>query len=310
VQIWACVLAHKSLLNWRKQPPDYALAPRSTVTDRPPTDIRATEIMKRRLLMVTLFLGTGVVTSVAVAWCLAMSRDGFAMGGNLKTGRSSAGEPSWTVAMQHRFGSTVVSFCRVTPLPGGLRRDANPKEIRQYAVERHLHECGAWPSNSPPSRAVIRLPLWSRARSTTPGRHSRLINFVEDARGWPARSLVSYFDHEGSLQRRPNQSSRYVPGAAVNPVWGIRLGDTKGPSGLPRTLPLRPIWRGLLVNSLFYAVLLWFLVLLRSRVRRLMRRRHGLCPRCAYRLCGEFSQGCPECGWRRKENGAMPGTRR
>ncbi len=60
-------------------------------------------------------------------------------------------------------------------------------------------------------------------------------------------------------------------------------------------IPLRPIWPGLLANTLFYAALT--LVLLAGlRLRRTRRRRaHGRCVACGYEL-GEGVGVCPECG--------------
>ena len=59
-------------------------------------------------------------------------------------------------------------------------------------------------------------------------------------------------------------------------------------------LPARPLWSGLLVNTLFYATLLWLLLLGPFALRRFMRVRRGLCPKCAYPM-GE-SEACSECG--------------
>ncbi len=57
-----------------------------------------------------------------------------------------------------------------------------------------------------------------------------------------------------------------------------------------RILPLRPIWPGFAVNTLFYAALLWFPFVL----RRFIRVKRGRCPACAYPM-GESAM-CSECG--------------
>ena len=36
-----------------------------------------------------------------------------------------------------------------------------------------------------------------------------------------------------------------------------------------------------------------------TAVRAALRRRRGLCPRCAFSLVGATQAGCPECGWGR-----------
>ena len=61
-----------------------------------------------------------------------------------------------------------------------------------------------------------------------------------------------------------------------------------------RVLPLRPIWPGFAVNTAFYAAILWLLIPGPFALRRLIRRRRGRCPSCAYPM-GESSV-CSECG--------------
>ena len=59
-------------------------------------------------------------------------------------------------------------------------------------------------------------------------------------------------------------------------------------------LPHYPIWPGFPINTLFYAALLWLLIPGPFVLRRFLRVRHGLCPKCAYPI-GE-SAVCTECG--------------
>lgn len=69
------------------------------------------------------------------------------------------------------------------------------------------------------------------------------------------------------------------------------------------TLPLTPLWTGLVVNTIAYAAGWWLLLMVVRRLYRdhlgYLRRRKGRCPRCAYDLRADFASGCPECGWRR-----------
>ncbi len=64
-------------------------------------------------------------------------------------------------------------------------------------------------------------------------------------------------------------------------------------------VPLRPIWYGLLADSVFYGFLIWAVI----RAIGLLRARHricgGLCPRCRYPI--GVSPVCTECG------SALPG---
>ncbi len=59
-------------------------------------------------------------------------------------------------------------------------------------------------------------------------------------------------------------------------------------------IPLRPIWPGFAVNTLFYATILWLLIPGPFVLRRFLRLRRGLCSQCAYPM-GE-SAVCTECG--------------
>ncbi len=80
-------------------------------------------------------------------------------------------------------------------------------------------------------------------------------------------------------------------------VWygwrgGLDLPWLRPPYGLP--LPLKPTWPGLALNTLFYAAILWLLIPGPFALRRFLRVRRGLCPKCAYPM-GESSV-CTECG--------------
>jgi hypothetical protein len=59
-------------------------------------------------------------------------------------------------------------------------------------------------------------------------------------------------------------------------------------------LPLRPIWPGFAINTVFYAAILWALFAMSFVVRRRRRVRRGLCAGCAYPV--GTSDVCTECG--------------
>ncbi len=66
------------------------------------------------------------------------------------------------------------------------------------------------------------------------------------------------------------------------------------------SLPVRAQSRSWVINSIFYAMILWILICGPFALRRLIRRKRGLCVACGYDLRGDLERGCPECGWRRE----------
>ncbi len=97
--------------------------------------------------------------------------------------------------------------------------------------------------------------------------------------GLPLRCLEGRFNVGG----RP-------PPVYVN-AWAVpKLVKARGIGFLPCHL----IWPGFAVNTTFYAIFLWLLTCLAIAVRRFLRLRRDLCPKCAYPM-GE-SAVCTECG--------------
>lgn len=104
--------------------------------------------------------------------------------------------------------------------------------------------------------------------------------------GWPKRSFSGERVHESS-----------VPLRLCSDLW----------SAYDRMIiPTRPLWRGFMVNTLFFAAIPflaaygWLFLLAHQRwLRRLRMRNLAGCPHCGYDLHGGESQGCPECGWER-----------
>ncbi|MHC4786375.1 MAG: hypothetical protein ACYTE6_10465 [Planctomycetota bacterium] len=56
------------------------------------------------------------------------------------------------------------------------------------------------------------------------------------------------------------------------------------------------LWPGFAFNTVFYAAILWLLIPGPFALRRLVRRRRGLCPACGYDLKHAEHESCPECG--------------
>lgn len=102
--------------------------------------------------------------------------------------------------------------------------------------------------------------------------------------GWPLPAL-------GGVQRlagfdEPTREVEYDR----DWLMGVRLaGDAER-----RSMPLRPLWPGFAVNSILYAAASWLLLFAPIAFRRALRRRRGMCERCAYPRGS--SDICSECG--------------
>ena len=97
--------------------------------------------------------------------------------------------------------------------------------------------------------------------------HGRLVIEVQILAGWPSLCLR----HDETLGHRTE-----------------------------KVLPYHPTWPGFASNTFFYAAILW-LPFAPFQLRRYVRVKRGLCIKCGYDLRGDFSAGCPECGWRRED---------
>lgn len=96
--------------------------------------------------------------------------------------------------------------------------------------------------------------------------------------GWPLRAL------EGCVWDQPPLGPTIYTGVIAVP----------GPSVREGWLPIRPLWRGLIINAVFYAVLLRVAMHWPLALRRKARLRAHRCPACG-RPMGD-SQICEKCG--------------
>ena len=108
--------------------------------------------------------------------------------------------------------------------------------------------------------------------------------------GLPVRSLQAEWRGAGSDLAQLASSLRLI--------GGIELDDRIREQDLtfPYVLPLRPIWPGFAVNTVFYATLLWLFIFAAYALRRRARRKRGLCVACGYDLRHVEHDACPECG--------------
>jgi hypothetical protein len=228
--------------------------------------------MRRRLIQLSLFLLLGAIINVAVAWTAAI--------------------------LESSDGSLD---CMIE---GGL---FHPEERSRYADAGICVQRTAWRSrlsivfadyeggwrDVPSLDAEV--PTWAdallteRAIAQLRERHVGRERFVEAA-GWPCLGMSGSFAVEwtGSI------ASCTVIEHDCAVVLPPRLKRWATYAGMSRLLPLRPIWPGFAINTLFYAGILWLLFAAPFALRRRRRIKRGLCPACGYPV-GD-SPVCTECG--------------
>ncbi len=159
-------------------------------------------------------------------------------------------------------------------VPGWNEIDA----VGLCAADRRIHwavtaeASSTFASGQAPNRDASSLaPDWSGLRSPRPASEARQTGRFAAAFGWPFPALCI---------RGP-------------------LPDSGSLATIPFP-PFRPVWGGLLIDSMAYGLVLWlgFVVLTRPArlLREVVRMRRGACPRCGYDLRFDFARGCPECG--------------
>ncbi len=213
--------------------------------------------MKRHML-ITICLLLGAVVNVAVAWGCAMCVDVDV--GTYKGVTAFTTEEAWTLDVWSCGGAKFIHSLRVRG---------------SFVVPVEAVDPGDL------------LPYWSKLALPSATYAAGLSDFEKhlvEARGWPLLALWC----ELNMISNVNAGLSYSVAGAIKTPWQWK-------SNLrPRTLPLRPIWPGFAINTLLYATLLWLLIPGAFALRRFLRLRRGLCPKCAYPVAE--SAVCTECG--------------
>ena len=228
--------------------------------------------MKRWAMRICVLLVLGAIVNVAVAWTLAVARR--TLSGNERIAAASATYGTWQTSSSSRVGEDMILSQR-------LRTGSNTR------IDSEIH-----PSETIPSWAPFRDPSREFAEATLPVMEHRLAI----ARGFPMLSLWSERGHVFDLKQYQTMSTVVPPlfgGIETRLRWPVNA-----PVNWPLDLPLRPIWPGFAINTVFYAVILWLLFAAPFALRRWRRIRRGLCPNCGYDLRKRPSDSsvCPECG--------------
>jgi hypothetical protein len=236
--------------------------------------------MRRRLLIIAIFLLAGAVVNVAVAWGCALTINPFYGTEDSESVRDNAKNLELFVARWSRPGTTAVACVRDSwpfsfraenedPMAlldkwTGFREPTHEFESGATKIEqRFAHGCG-WP----------KLSFWCETQLDVVNRE------------------LYIGPTEGGLE------------TGLPPLESSRARGASHRRKAPRVLPLRLIWPGVIVNTMFYAAILWLLICGPFVIRRYARQRGGLCPACAYPM-GE-SGVCTECGSPLPEHSSPP----
>ena len=239
--------------------------------------------MKRRLLTILLFLLAGAVVNVAVAWGSAFWLPLRDANRDWRSERLIGSEtPIWLVRSAHRVGARWIEMW---PILTDLQRSS---ALTSYPMREEPDEW--WYSHAADPSVLEWTDTW--------GYRAIMV------RGFPLPSpwcAATFGGKPGLVLRHPCSE---VEGGIVCPI--------RPPSESivdERLLPLRPLWPGFAVNTLFYTAVLWLPLCGPFVLRRQIRRRRGRCIRCGYDLRGDLDAGCPECGWNREESRATASER-
>jgi hypothetical protein len=221
--------------------------------------------VRRWLITIAIFLFTGAVVNIAVAWGLVahalLNRGGEVFQGELDGCYLPPDDRQWEVDILRRFG-----ICHVH----SVQLEGRPQEEREiiefFPANEHL------------------VPRWAAVSAGAP-RLGINVCYRDLAWGWPKLALRTRITERYGTGFRPDVIA-LEGGLLKDALW--RDGD------VPYPLPLRPIVFGFALNTLFYAAILWLLILGPFVLRRFIRVRRGLCPKCAYPMAE--SSVCTECG--------------
>ena len=221
--------------------------------------------MKGRLRKLVLFVLIGAIVNIAVAWASSVLIGFVDTNSDIRAYRSSI-VGAWNVETYHRFSAFRVVWLR------------SRKSTPNYSVGPLPEDLvPIWIGYDPELNENRRVEIWDA-----------------EARGWPLLALWSkprswYEALDGTRQDIPTEGAIELP---LSPFTG-------GMGYLSKVLPLRPIWPGFAMNTLFYAVIVWVLWSSPFAARRFIRRKRGRCIKCGYDLRGSSGGGgevCPECG--------------
>lgn len=236
-------------------------------------------------------LALGAATTIALSWTIAASRPNNASW----FGQSTAG------SFGLDLGDDLLLICQGRAL---AHRAVLIEVVKDRFEKSQFREF----LNQTDRLNTAALPAWSRIEVSpgpeaqpSPRLHPTLglitterFSYVVNAYGWPALAMRGV-----TIETLPTGGTWRDP--ALDHPHSILLGPRRV------AVPASVLWPGFLLNSFIFAAA-WFLAIsvggraarsLTAGLRARLARRRGRCPMCTYDLLGDYSSGCPECGWNR-----------
>ena len=125
----------------------------------------------------------------------------------------------------------------------------------------------------------------------------------EIATGRPFRALACTLVNERERAGSASLQQRCQGGLLLEPFRVVRPDESV--ISVDRVVPLRPLPRGIELNTLVFWAALMVLAWLGVRVRTIARLERGGCPRCGADLGFTFGPGCSACRWRPRAVGRL-----
>ena len=217
----------------------------------------------------------GAIVNVAVAWVLETFAPDFSRPSLTGWRAPPSGNDAAWGWNAIRFQSHCV--VRIVASP-----NSKPMVPQNPAATRFYPKWSGWPQTLDSIASRAERPRDSiDVERTYPGPQ------MFEACGWPMYGMQTSWD----LRRTSNDLT-------TGWSWGITMTRPAKPGDKMlnelRVLPLRPMWPGFAINTIFYAAVLWLLFAAPGFVRRRIRARRGQCPACGYPI--GTSNVCTECG--------------
>lgn len=215
--------------------------------------------MKRYAVIIIVFLQIGAIVNVAVAWGLAA------------TPRQHFWIPSEWISAPSAWPGYLQQCDWPAPKSAAQRND-----VRGGATFLQI-SAGSFPI--PQLELTQRDPIHVSLSMIQFG-------FPMRSMQWNSHNVMCRQDLK-ELLKCANDAAGYRRGIDISRMY-------RGGTFSHHRLPLTLLWPGFAINTLFYAITAWLLVVVPVRFRTYRRRRRGLCERCAYPI--GTSPVCSECG--------------